>query len=150
MRRQHRARRQGRANRPRRDTQRMASPSGVSSRNRPAGESESGTTLVDALSGASADAGSIPAASIKRRLQGFPRGGRARFSFRPGDPGGDAEAVPDPVRPIAAATLDLVAVLADQDRIGRLNEGGEPVRRDVVLGAGRNQLPIAAMSAAIR
>ena len=31
-----------------------------------------------------------------------------------------------------AATLDLVAVLADQDRIGRLNEGGEPVeRRDV-------------------
>jgi hypothetical protein len=63
MRRQHRARRQGRATRPRRDIQRMASPSGVSSRNRPAGESESGTTLVDALSGASADAGSIPAAS---------------------------------------------------------------------------------------
>jgi hypothetical protein len=41
----------------------MASPSGVSSRNRPAGEFESETTLVDALSGASADAGSIPAAS---------------------------------------------------------------------------------------
>ena len=128
MRRQHRARRQGRANRPRRDIQRMASPSGVSSRNRPAGESESGTTLVDALSGASADAGSIPAASIKRRLQDFLEEG-----------GNDSvfvlvirAAMRKPSRPSAPnrrRNLDLVAVLADQDRIGRLNEGGEPVAR---------------------
>ena len=40
-------------------------------------------------------AGSIPAASIKRRLQGFPEEGWNYFCFRPAHPGGDAEAVPD-------------------------------------------------------
>ena len=96
MRRQHRARRQGRANRPRRDTQRMASPSGVSSRNRPAGESESGTTLVDALSGASADAGSIPAASIPPISRGSLDGEcQGRTACGDSETVGDATAAPD-------------------------------------------------------
>ena len=37
-----------------------------------------------------------------------------------------------PSAPNRRRNLDFVAVLADQDRIGRLNEGGEPVeRRDI-------------------
>ena len=57
-------------------------PVGRSVAHRPAGESEGRPKLVDALTGASADAGSIPAASTERPVSAEPVGARGRRQGR--------------------------------------------------------------------
>ena len=66
----YRARRRGRANRPERDTEGWLARRLVV-REPAAGRDQARTTLVDALFGATADAGSIPAASTKSRFAGI-------------------------------------------------------------------------------
>ena len=63
-----RARRRGRANRPERDTEGWLARRLVV-REPAAGRDQARTTLVDVLFGATADAGSIPAASITRIVE---------------------------------------------------------------------------------